>query len=196
MQGSVEAVRQSLEKLSNDEVRVRTIHGGVGAITETGRYARFRVQRHHHRLQRCAPTTNAREIAEREENSMSSLYRVIYQRHRGRAGRHEGSCSRRSSRESMLGHADRAPALPRSPASAPSPAAYVTDGKIARNAQHSACCATTWSCTRARSIPSSASRTTPRKSPPGYECGIGIAGYNDIKENDVIECFEMEEIQQ
>ena len=44
VQGSVEAVRQSLERLSNEEVRVRIIHGGVGAITESD------VQRHHHRL--------------------------------------------------------------------------------------------------------------------------------------------------
>ena len=76
MQGSVEAVRQSLEKLSNDEVRVRTIHGGVGAITETDVMLAsasnaiiigFNVR----------PDNNAREIAEREKIDIR-LYRVIY----------------------------------------------------------------------------------------------------------------------
>ena len=52
VQGSVEAVRQSLEKLSNDEVRVRVIHGAVGAVSESRRHAGKCLQRHHRGLQR------------------------------------------------------------------------------------------------------------------------------------------------
>ncbi len=51
VQGSVEAVKASLEKLSNDEVRVRVIHGGVGAINESDVMLAC-LQRHHHGLQR------------------------------------------------------------------------------------------------------------------------------------------------
>ncbi len=52
VQGSAEAVKQSLEKISNDEVRVRVIHAGVGAISKSDVDAGRRIQRHHHRLQR------------------------------------------------------------------------------------------------------------------------------------------------
>lgn len=54
VQGSVEAVRQSLEKLSNDEVRVHVIHGAVGAISESDVHVGKRLERHHRRLQ-CPP---------------------------------------------------------------------------------------------------------------------------------------------
>ena len=54
VQGSVEAVRQSLEKLSNDEVRVRVIHGGVGAVNESDVMLASAFERDHCRLQ-CAP---------------------------------------------------------------------------------------------------------------------------------------------
>ena len=50
VQGSVEAVKQSLVKLSNEEVAVRVIHGGVGAINESERYAGNRIFRHHYRI--------------------------------------------------------------------------------------------------------------------------------------------------
>ena len=77
VQGSVEAVRQSLEKLSNDEVRVRCIHGAVGAINESDTLLAstanaiiigFNVR----------PDNNARDMAEREKIDIR-LYRVIYQ---------------------------------------------------------------------------------------------------------------------
>ena len=51
VQGSAEAVKQSLEKISNDEVRVRVIHAGVGAISKSDVISGRRFQRHHHRLQ-------------------------------------------------------------------------------------------------------------------------------------------------
>ena len=52
VQGSVEAVKQSLVKLSNDEVVVKVIHGGVGAINESDVMLAVRIQRDHHRFQR------------------------------------------------------------------------------------------------------------------------------------------------
>ena len=54
VQGSVEAVKQSLVKLSNEEVVVKVIHGGVGTINGIRRDPGFRLQRDHHRLQRAA----------------------------------------------------------------------------------------------------------------------------------------------
>ena len=96
---------------------------------------------------------------------------------------------------SAAGPCHRAPDLHASPAWAPSPAAYVTDGKIARNAQirllrdnvviHEG---------KIDSL--KRFKDDAKEVAAGYECGIGIEGYNDIKENDVIECFVMEEIQQ
>jgi translation initiation factor IF-2 len=76
VQGSVEAVRQALEKLSNEQVRVRSIHGGVGGITESDVMLAsasnaiiigFNVR----------PSVNAIELAEREEIDIRT-YRVIY----------------------------------------------------------------------------------------------------------------------
>ena len=63
VQGSVEAVKQSLMKLSNEEVVVKVIHGGVGAINESDVSPGSRVQRDHHRFQR-APGRN-REVHRR-----------------------------------------------------------------------------------------------------------------------------------
>ena len=112
VQGSVEAVRQSLEKLSNDEVRVRCIHGAVGAINESDTLLAstanaiiigFNVR----------PDNNARDMAEREKIDIR-LYRVIYQ----------------AIEEAPMSPTARSPAMPRF-----------------------ACCATTSSSTRARSIP-------------------------------------------
>ena len=55
-------------------------------------------------------------------------------------------------------------------------------------------CATRWSSTPARSARCAGSRTTPRRSPQGYECGLSIEGYNDLREGDIIEAFEIETI--
>ena len=103
VQGSVEAVRQSLEKLSNDEVRVRTIHGGVGAITETDVMLAsasnaiiigFNVR----------PDNNAREIAEREKIDIR-LYRVIYNAIEDVQAAMKGMLAPKF-RENILGHAE------------------------------------------------------------------------------------------
>ena len=73
---------------------------------------------------------------------------------------------------------------------------YVKDGKITRDASRSACCATISSSTRASSAPCSASRTTVKEVAAGYECGMSIEKFNDIKEGDIFECFVMEQIKE
>ena len=189
VQGSVEAVRQSLEKLSNDEVRVHTIHGGVGAITETDVMLAstanaiiigFNVR----------PDANARDMAEREKIDVR-LYRVIYQAIEDVQNAMKGMLAPKF-KEVLLGHAAVRQTF-RVSGVGTIAGAYVTDGKIARNAQirllrdnvvvHEG---------KIDSL--KRFKDDAKEVNTGYECGIGIENYNDIKENDVIECFVMEEI--
>ena len=190
VQGSVEAVRQSLEKLSNDEVRVRTIHGGVGAITETDVMLAstanaiiigFNVR----------PDNNAREMAEREKIDVR-LYRVIYQAIEDVKNAMKGMLAPKF-KEVLLGHATVRQTFKVSGVGTIA-GAYVTDGKIARNAQirllrdnvvvHEG---------KIDSL--KRFKDDAKEVNANYECGIGIENYNDVKENDVIECFVMEEIE-
>ena len=190
VQGSVEAVRQSLEELSNDEVRVRTIHGGVGAITETDVMLAstanaiiigFNVR----------PDNNAREMAEREKIDVR-LYRVIYQAIEDVQNAMKGMLAPKF-KEVLLGHATVRQTFKVSGVGTIA-GAYVTDGKIARNAQirllrdnvvvHEG---------KIDSL--KRFKDDAKEVNANYECGIGIENYNDVKENDVIECFVMEEIE-
>ena len=190
VQGSVEAVRHSLEKLSNDEVRVRTIHGGVGAITETDVMLAstanaiiigFNVR----------PDNNAREMAEREKIDVR-LYRVIYQAIEDVQNAMKGMLAPKF-KEVLLGHATVRQTFKVSGVGTIA-GSYVTDGKIARNAQirllrdnvvvHEG---------KIDSL--KRFKDDAKEVNANYECGIGIENYNDVKENDVIECFVMEEIE-
>ncbi len=190
VQGSVEAVRQSLEKLSNDEVRVRAIHGGVGAITETDIMLAsasnaiiigFNVR-----------TDNAvREIAEREKVDIR-LYRIIYNAIEDVEGAMKGMLTPRF-KEIILGRAQVRQTF-RVTGVGMIAGSYVTEGKIVRNAQ-------------ARLLRDSVVvheakieslkrfKDDAKEVAAGYECGIGLENYNDVKEGDVIECFQMEEIE-
>ncbi len=190
VQGSVEAVRQSLEKLSNDEVHVHTIHGAVGAITESDVLLAstanaiiigFNVR----------PDSNAREMAEREKIDVR-LYRIIYQAIEDVENAMKGMLAPKY-REVLLGHATVRQPFKVSGVGTIA-GSYVTDGKIMRNAQirllrdnvviHEG---------KIDSL--RRFKDDVREVNTGYECGIGIENYNDIKENDVIECFVMEEIE-
>ena len=191
VQGSVEAVKQSLEKLSNDEVRVRCIHGGVGAITETDIMLAsasnaiiigFNVR----------PDNNVREIAEREKIDIR-LYRVIYNAIEDVEKAMKGMLAPKF-REVVLGSAQVRQVFKVTGAGTVA-GCYVTDGKVVRNAQ-------------ARLLRDSVVihegkvdslkrfKDDAREVAAGYECGMGFESYNDIKEGDVIECFQMEEIEQ
>ncbi len=190
VQGSVEAVRQSLEKLSNDEVRVRCIHGAVGAINESDTLLAstanaiiigFNVR----------PDNNARDMAEREKIDIR-LYRVIYQAIEDVENAMKGMLAPKF-KEVLLGHATVRQPFKVSGVGTIA-GSYVTDGKIARNAQirllrdniviHEG---------KIDSL--KRFKDDAKEVNTGYECGIGIENYNDIKENDVIECFIMEEIE-
>ena len=191
VQGSVEAVKQSLEKLSNDEVRVRCIHGGVGAITETDIMLAsasnaiiigFNVR----------PDNNVRETAEREKIDIR-LYRVIYNAIEDVEKAMKGMLAPKF-REVVLGSAQVRQVFKVTGAGTVA-GCYVTDGKVVRNAQ-------------ARLLRDSVVihegkvdslkrfKDDAREVAAGYECGMGFESYNDIEEGDVIECFQMEEIEQ
>ena len=191
VQGSVEAVRQSLEKLSNEEVRVKSIHGGVGAINETDVMLAsasnaiiigFNVR----------PDNNARDIAEREKIDIR-LYRVIYNAIEDVQQAMKGMLAPKF-REEILGHAEVRQTYKITGVGTIA-GGYVTDGKIARNASirllrdnvviHEG---------KIDSL--KRFKDDAKEVATGYECGIGIERYNDVKVGDVIECFVMEEIKQ
>ncbi len=191
VQGSVEAVMQSLEKLSNEEVRVRVIHGGVGAVNESdvmlasasnAIIVGFNVR----------PDTVARGAQERGDVDIR-LYRVIYNAIEEIEAAMKGMLEPKF-KEVILGHAQVRQVFKVTGVGTIA-GCYVTDGKIERNAQvrvvrdgvvfH-------------EGVLNSLKRfkDDAKEVATGYECGIGIDKYNDIKEGDVIECFNMEEIKQ
>ena len=189
VQGSVEAVKQALEKLSNDEVRVRCIHSGVGAITgsdimfasaSNAIVIGFNVR----------PDSTARATAEKEkvdvrtyrviynaiedvENAMKGMFKPVFQEVE------LGRCTVRSTfRISGVGTIA---------------GAYVNEGKVTRTAQvrvvrggivlHDGKIASL-----------KRFKDDAKEVLQGYECGISIENFNDILEDDVIECYVMEEV--
>ncbi|MCH5187190.1 MAG: translation initiation factor IF-2 [Oscillospiraceae bacterium] len=189
VQGSVEAVRQSLEKLSNDEVKVRVIHGGVGAITESdvtlasasnAIIVGFNVR----------PDAGARAAAELNKVDMR-MYRVIYEAIEEIEAAMKGMLAP-TFRENVIGHAEIRQTFKVSGVGTIA-GAYVTDGKIQRNCSvrivrdgiviHEG---TLSSLKRFKD--------DAREVASGYECGMAFEKFNDIKENDTVECFVMEEV--
>ncbi|MEG2189102.1 MAG: translation initiation factor IF-2, partial [Christensenella sp.] len=189
VQGSVEAVRQSLEKLSNDEVHVRAIHCGVGAITETDVMLAsaanaiiigFNVR----------PDNMAQGAAEREKVDVR-MYRIIYKAIEDITAAMTGMLEPEFE-ELVLGHAEVRQTFKMSTVGTIA-GCYVLDGLIRRNAS-------------ARLLRdnvviyegalSSLKRfkDDAKEVAQGYECGLSLDHYDDIKESDVIECFEMHEI--
>ena len=190
VQGSVEAVKQSLERLSNNEVKVKAIHGGVGAITETDVMLAsasnaiiigFNV-RH---------DNNVRDIAEREKVDIR-LYRVIYNAIEDMEAAMKGMLAPKF-KENVLGRCVVRQTFRVSGVGTVA-GCYVTDGKIQRNAQirllrdnvvvHEG---------KIDSL--KRFKDDAKEVATGYECGLGIENYNDVKEGDEIECFVMEEIE-
>ncbi len=190
VQGSVEAVKQSLEKLSNDEVRVRCIHGGVGAVTETDVMLAsasdaiiigFNV-RH---------DNTVRDVAEREKVDIR-LYRVIYSAIEDIENAMKGLLAPKF-KETILGSAQVRQVFKVSGVGMTA-GCYVTDGKLQRNAQvrllRDNVVITETKLASLRRFKDDAKEVA-----AGYECGAMLENYSDVKEGDVIECFLMEEIE-
>ncbi|MCR4708245.1 MAG: translation initiation factor IF-2 [Clostridiales bacterium] len=189
VQGSVEAVKQSLEKLSNEKVHVRTIHSGVGGVTENDVMLAgidgaiiigFNVR----------PDGKARDAAARDGIDIR-YYRVIYQAIEDVEKAMKGLLAPEF-KENLLGHAQVRNVF-RITGVGTIAGCYVTDGKIQRNAQVRLL--------RDNVVVfegklSSLQRfkDAVREVAEGYECGVGLENYSDIKEGDVIECFIMEQV--
>ncbi len=190
VQGSVEAVKQSLEKLSNDEVRVKAIHGGVGAINESdvmlanasnAIIVGFNVR----------PDAGAVASAEQHEVDIR-LYRVIYQAIEEIEAAMKGMLDPEY-KEVVLGYAEVRQTFKVSNVGTIA-GCYVTQGKIQRNAEirivRNGIIIHEGKIDSLKRFKDDAKEVT-----ENFECGIGIEGFNDIKEGDTLECFVMEEIE-
>lgn len=189
VQGSVEAVRQSLEKLSNEEVRVRAIHGGVGAINESdvmlanasnAIIVGFNVR----------PDSGALAAAASQDVDIR-LYSIIYQAIEEIEAAMKGMLDPKF-KESIIGHAEIRQTFKVSGVGTIA-GAYVTDGKITRNAEirlvRDGIVVYQGKIGSLKRFKDDAKEVA-----EGFECGLSIENYNDIKEGDTVECFVMEEI--
>lgn len=189
VQGSVEAVRQSLEKLSNDSVKVRVIHGAVGAITETdvtlatasnAIIIGFNVR----------PSSTASTLAEKEGVNIRT-YRVIYDAIDDVKSAMVGMLDPEY-KEVILGTAEVRATYKISNVGTIA-GCYVLNGKITRN---SSIRVVRDGIVIFESEISSLKRFKDdvKEVAAGYECGITIEKFNDVKEGDQFEAFIMEEI--
>ena len=189
VQGSVEAVRASLEKLSNDEVRIRTIHGGVGAVTESDVMLAsasnaiiigFNVR----------AESSAKNVADDQKVDIR-LYRVIYNAIEDITAAMKGMLDP-IYEEKVIGHAE-VRQIFRASGVGTIGGAYVKDGKIQRNSKvrlvRDGIVVYEGELATLRRF-----KDDVREVATGFECGIVLNKYNDVKEGDIIEAFVMEEI--
>jgi len=191
VQGSVEAVKQSLEKLSNDEVKVKVIHANVGAVTESdvtlanvsnAIIIAFNVR----------PEPIAKDMAEKSEVEIKT-YSVIYNAIEDVEAAMKGMLDP-VFKEVVIGNAEVRQTFKISDVGTIA-GCYVTNGKVARNAGvrilrdnvviHDG-----------KLISLKRMKDDAKEVASGYECGIQIENFNDIKEGDVIEAFIMEQVKQ
>ena len=189
--GSVEAVKASLEKISNDEVRVRVIHGAVGAINESdvmlaatsnAIIVGFNVR----------PDAAARDSAARNHVDMR-MYRVIYDAIDEIEAAMKGMLAPKF-REAVIGHAEIRQTYKVSSVGTVA-GCYVTDGKIQRACDvrivrdgivvHEGHLASL-----------QRFKDSVKEVAQGYECGLSFEKYNDIKVGDIVEAYVMEQIEQ
>ena len=189
VQGSAEAVKASLEKLSNEEVRVRVIHAAVGAINESdillastanAIIVGFNVR-----------PDNAAAASAKRDNVDLRMYRVIYDAIDEIEAAMRGMLAPKF-REAVIGHAEVRQTYKVS-AIGTIAGCYVKDGKITRDAQVRVL--------RDNIVIYEGNigslqrfKDSVKEVLANYECGMSIEKYNDIKEGDIFECFIMEEI--
>ena len=189
VQGSVEAVKQALEKLSNEEVRVKCIHGGVGAITgsdimfasaSNAIVIGFNVR----------PDATARATAEKENVDVRT-YRIIYQ------AIEDVQAAMKGLFKPVFQDVDMGRATVRNTFKVSGvgtiAGVYVNDGKIARSANvrvvrggivvHDG-----------KIMSLKRFKDDVKEVATGYECGIGIEGFNDLEVDDIIEAYTTEEV--
>ncbi|MCD8037427.1 MAG: translation initiation factor IF-2 [Clostridiales bacterium] len=189
VQGSVEAVKQSLEKLSNDEVRIKIIHGGVGAITESDVMLAtasnaiiigFNVR----------PEPSAKAFADEEKVDIR-LYRVIYNAIEDIQAAMKGMLDP-VYEEKVIGHAE-VRQLFKASGVGTIAGSYITDGKITRNS-------------KVRILRDNIVvfegeldslkrfKDDVKEVNTGYECAFVLKKFNDLKEGDIAEAFIMVEV--
>jgi len=189
VQGSAEAVKASLEKISNEEVRVKVIHAGVGAINESDVLLAstsgaiiigFNVR----------PDSGAQSSAQRTNVDMR-FYRVIYDAIDEIEAAMKGMLAPKFE-EVVIGHAEVRMTYKVS-AIGTVAGCMVKDGKVTRDAQvrilRDNIVIYEGEIGSLQRFKDAAKEVT-----AGYECGMTVAGYNDIKEFDIFECFAMQEI--
>ena len=191
VQGSAEAVKASLEKISNEEVRVKVIHAGVGAVNESdillastagAIVVGFNVR----------ADAAAQASAQRAKVDMR-FYRVIYDAIDEIESAMKGMLAPKF-REAVIGHAEVRQTYKVS-AIGTIAGCYVKDGVIRRDAQlrvlrdniviHEGAVGSL-----------QRFKDSVKEVAAGYECGMSVEKFNDIKEGDIFECFVMEEIKQ
>ena len=190
VQGSIGAIVSSLEKLNNENVRVKIIHTGVGTVTEsdvmlagtTGSIIiGFNVR----------PTTAVQTFADRE-NIQIRLYRVIYDIINDVEDAMKGMLDPEF-KEEVLGKVQVRETF-KVPNVGIIAGAYVQEGKVIRNAEirlvRDGIVIHEGKISSLRRFKDDAKEVN-----QGYECGIGIENYNDIKVDDIIECFHMVEVE-
>ena len=188
VQGSVEAVKQSLEKLSNDEVKVNVIHAAVGAIKESDIMLAessnaiiigFNVR----------PDANARQIAERSGVDVK-LYRVIYEAIEDVEKALKGMLAPKFT-EVYLGKAEVREVFKISGVGQVA-GCYVTEGKILRSGKLRIYRDDVMIC-EGNVLQLKRFKDDVKEVAQGYECGISIEKFNDIKVGDFIESYQVEE---
>lgn len=189
VQGSVEALCQSLEKLSTDEVKVKIVHSGVGAITESDVMLAstagaiiigFNVR----------PDASARKSAEREGIDIR-LYRIIYEAiddvKKALSGVLEPEI-----REKVIGHAE-VRAIFKIPKAGTVAGCYVTDGVINRNALVRVL--RDGVVVHEGAIESlKRFKDDVREVAEGFECGVALERFNDVREGDTLEVYVKESV--
>ena len=189
VQGSVEAIKQSMEKLSNEEVKVKVIHAAAGAVTESD-VTLAKVSNAIIIAFNVRPIPSAKDMAEKEEVEIKQ-YSVIYQAIDDVQAAMKGMLDPKFE-ERIIGNAEVRQTFKISNVGTIA-GSYVTDGKLERYAGvrvlrdnvviHDGKLASL-----------KRFKDDAKEVAKGYECGIQIEKYNDIKEGDIIEAYILEEV--